>query len=197
MKRIRRKNVCCVAMVLGVWTASGQQAPSVPVLRLNLPQPETAIQSASAGVRITPTYGASLGIFYWDIATPAHLSASTGACTFDLPLTSVPHGAATLTGKREGVVDTFQVDSFRPLSESRAFGTLSRIAGELQMQGWTPSPNVVQHTQAETHVLLRGGTGVSVRDLRCGPAHLSFFLIRKAGSPVSVSYGLLYDGQTR
>ena len=169
----------------------------MPVLRLNLPQAESAIQSASPGVRITPTYGGNLGVSYWNVATPVHLVGSAGVCGFDLSLPGVPQGAAVLTGAGVGVADTLQVDSFGPMTEARAFAAVNRIAAGLQLHGWTASPRVVQQTEAQTHALLRGGSGVSVRDLRCGSAHLNLSLIQSASRPVSVTYRLVYDQGTK
>ena len=161
--------------------------------RLELPETVAAVQAGSPGVRITHTFGGNVGVSYWSVATPVHLIGGTGTCTFDLFLPKLPTGAAVLTGTHKELMNSFQVDSFGPMSEARAFAAISRVGMGLQSHGWVPTENVVQPTQAQVHALLRGGSGVSVRELRCGSAQLSFAMIQNGGHSASVTYQLLYD----
>ena len=171
----------------------GRQQSSAPDLRVSLPQTVAAIQAASPGVRITPTYGGDTDVSYWKVSTPVRLVGGTGACAFEVKLTNVPHGAATLIGTPDGMIRSLQVDSFGAMPETAALAAAQKLSTNLETHGWVRTANEKQHTSGELHTLLKSGPAVSLQNLSCGAAHIHISAQQTTDRQHRVTYSLLYE----
>jgi hypothetical protein len=185
------KIVPLVLALLIAWRLPGQQKATAPVLRLNLPQAEATIQSISPSVHIVPTYGGNAGLFYWEVTMPVLLAGSEGACSFNLDLSTVRTGAATLTGRHNDVVGKVQVDSFGGMSAAQALAAAYQFAAKLQSHGWTSNP-YIQPSPIKAKHLLQRDFGVAISDLRCGHSQILISADSDPRHPKSAIWSFTY-----
>ena len=186
------RQYCSLLLLLLAASVSGQHSVSPPVLHVDVPQEISTIQTASPGVHIAPGYGGNVGVSYWQVDTPVHLRGGSGTCAFDLDLSVVPKGAATLSGTHGTIVDDLQIDSFGVMTAASAAVSAGRLQHSLVSRGWTPVAGSPQLTASQIERQLRENDSVLFTRLQCGKSAASISLRRDPRHPKAVTYDFSY-----